>query len=136
MFLYSFYIFQIVVSDADSVICVNSQQEAELIDRMNASQLRAKDAVDLAAAKEAELQLARQQLQAEEAKGLPVEQDIQRHRKMVSEKVPPKIRSHGSPCERICPCEYILYGLPWSERVCALRGCLQCNPFLSALLCL
>jgi hypothetical protein len=62
------------------------EKEADLANRIKDAQLKAKQAADLAAAREAELQLARQQLEAEKAKGLPVEQDIERHRKQVSEK--------------------------------------------------
>ena len=52
-----------------------------------ANKLAAAKAADLAAAKQAELQLAKQQWEAERAKGIPIEQDIQRYHKAVQEKV-------------------------------------------------
>lgn len=62
-------------------------KEADLAQRLNAAQAAARDAADLAAAKEAELQLARQQLDAERSKGMPVEQDIERLHQKVEQKV-------------------------------------------------
>lgn len=55
----------------------------------NLEQLRgqAQQSADIAAAKQAELQLAKQQYDAERQKGLPMEQDIERYHKSVQEKV-------------------------------------------------
>ena len=74
-------------------------KEADLAAKLRDAQVAAQAAADAAAAKEAELQLARQQLEAEKAKGLPVEQEIEKHRKQVQEKVSPPLFSHFIVCK-------------------------------------
>jgi chromosome segregation ATPase len=61
-------------------------KEAELAEKLNAAQLAAKRSADAAAAKEAELQLARQQFEAERAKGQPIEKEIEKYRLQIQEK--------------------------------------------------
>lgn len=62
------------------------QKEADLAEKLQAAKAAAAAAADAAAAKEAELQLARQQYEAERAKGAPVEKEIEKYRKQVQEK--------------------------------------------------
>lgn len=67
-------------------VCCRAK-EADLANKLREAQVAAQAAADAAAAKEAELQLARQQFEAEKAKGQPVEKEIERYRKQVQEKV-------------------------------------------------
>ena len=68
--------------------CVSYRlKEADLAQKLNAARAAAQGAADAAAAKEAELQLARQQFEAERAKGQPMEKEIEKYRKQVQEKV-------------------------------------------------
>jgi hypothetical protein len=76
-------------------------KESDLSNKLAASKAAAQRAADLAAAKQAELQLAKQQYDGERQKGIPIEQDIQRYHKSVQEKVQ----------------ENLLH-IPWSPALC------------------
>ena len=62
-------------------------KENELLGGLERSRKAAQETANLAAAKQAELQLAKQQYDTERTKGLPIEQDIERYHKSVQEKV-------------------------------------------------
>lgn len=61
-------------------------KEAQLLGNLEQLRGQAQQSADIAAAKQAELQLAKQQYDAERQKGLPMEQDIERYHKSVQEK--------------------------------------------------
>lgn len=62
-------------------------KEAQYLGNLEQLRGQAQQSADIAAAKQAELQLAKQQYDAERQKGLPMEQDIERYHKSVQEKV-------------------------------------------------
>jgi len=66
---------------------VRRAKESDLTNKLAAAKAAAQRSADLAAAKQAELQLAKQQYDGECQKGIPIEQDIERYHKSVQEKV-------------------------------------------------
>ena len=76
-------------------------KENEYLTSLSSLKGQAQQSADIAAAKQAELQLAKQQYDAEKAKGLPMEQDIERYHKSVQEKVGSFIPADGTELKQL-----------------------------------